>query len=253
MLLTERFSEYDKLAKKLASRGFAFYKEVLTGKEGYNIKATFKDTYQFPIKGLLMDKYPVALHDISKCVIKFSLMYNFTKNISDMYYFNGSYSSNANHLFIILNILGFDKMLFKQNFNWQEFYFKLLRTIRHELEHQVQYFREGGIPVHHYDTDKDAEIRKSKFFKSQDSVEHIIKTTGRLPKIQARYTTLLPSEVEAQLKSIYLISKKTKKSMHEVLVPVLLDYELPYWDVRYVIDVWEEYRKKHFSYMPPLD
>ena len=248
MLLTERVSVYDNLAKELAKVGFQNYKNKLFYGRGF-IQVPYEFYYKFPVKGMPTNH---NFKDLDS-KISFSIQRGRSFDTEYDYYFNGDYSSTTNNINIVLVPLNPNSSIFEKDFDWQEFYFHLLQTIRHELEHQVQYLRADGIPVHYYDTEKDADNRKYGLFRNQISRIYATDIIGRPPKIQALYTTQLASEVEAQLKSFYLIYKKNKRqSMNKLLIQALKRYDFDADDSAYVISEWEKYRKAYFPYMPSL-
>lgn len=256
MLLLERVNVYDVLAREMAGAALYKYKKILQDKDIVRLAANFRYHYEFPAKGV-STKWPQDIDKILECTAKFYIAYNMGQYPPEViYFFNGNYSKNLNFLSgeddyktrpdiqISLNVFNNDFSEFQGNFDWQAFYFELLQTIRHELEHQVQAMRAYGIPVHHFDFDADNELRVD-LPKSVDFV-------GKTIKNHALYTTVLASEVEAELKSYYLVYKKTKKSMYDLIVKALKQLDLDAEDIQYVIGEWERYRKKHFKYMPSL-
>ena len=140
----------------------------------------------------------------------------------------------------------------KSDFKWDLLYFKILRVVRHELEHQAQYLRLYGNKIEKYDTVANDIARKAFWDENYDSkaLNFSFKTAPAV-----HYSTELASEVEAELKAYYLLHKKTKKSFKKVIEDALL-FKLgdsAKKEIEYVLKKWEEYRKKHFKYMPSLE
>ena len=262
MLLTERFNVYDKLAKKLAKDSFAHYKSYLEDFEAVNDDAvtnlysysrkTFPIFYySFPVVGSNFEDD--ALESKLQCIIEMSPGLFSSEN---KYAFNGLYNPNADYfnkkhdtkiapdITVELHISDFEQFEY-YDFDWNKFYFELLHVIRHELEHQVQHLRKEGIPVAHFDFDRDELTRTTLGYQTDDAMSS-----------QAQYFAKLPSEVEAELKAHYFISKKTKEPLKTIVRKRLVDLgefmDFKKSDIDYIITKWEEYRKKYFKYMPSL-
>ena len=253
MLLQERVSAYDVLARQLANKGFRYYKKYLTSTK--DLLTFFTVRYVFPAAGVPKDwkgpKYHIENDNILKSRIRFNVFPIIRLPDGRLYSFNGTYIRDDGEISIKLIVENF-----KESFiaiDWQEFYYDLLGVIRHELEHQVQYYREHGIPVFKSDFEDDKSMRKNRYYSSSDKAHEIYSKFGKSDKTrQVLYYTELASEIEAELKNHYLISKKTKKPFRDVAKKWLNDLKLSSKQVDYVLEKWEEYRKKHFSYMPSL-
>ena len=266
MLLTERVTIYDVLARNIASAGFHKYKRILTAKDSIDLRATFRYYYEFPVKGIKDNNVYVTLDELLDSRVLFRIQYdNEPTRPGIVYFFYVHYYKDTKFIgtdtlhkenpdiTIILYLFDDDPINFKTNFDWQKFYFQLLQAVRHELEHQAQYLRSEGVPLHHFDFYKDEKMREDEEYLSQVNKDFVKDIIGKTPKNQALYATILASEVEAELKSFYLVYRKTKKkSMYNLLVPTLIDFGLDTNDINYVIGEWEKYRKKYFKYMPSL-
>ena len=281
MLLTERVNIYDKLAKALTKKGFDLYRDYIANNDNFNKTSDSAGIvrYIFPKKGVGSYKDVVNSDRILNCSIDFTIektspyikIFNaMRKRQSEEYIPTAGYKTHGSYIYPKNFLAGYEnekenpdiviklvvknfKEFHKEDFKWNKFYFDILHTVRHELEHQAQYLREAGIPIHHFDMPWDVTVRTSGSYKRGHEARELESHFGTVDKnSQILYNTVLSSEVEAELKAYYLLYKKTKKPLKDVIKTQLKKYDLDSGEINYVLDKWEQYRKWNFKYMPSL-
>lgn len=242
-LIQERVSPYDVLARKLTNKCLSIVKDYITGdleynEDNYNFLGgiSFEIAYRFPSRGL------------SKGI---DMLLDFHINPPDRKFRGPFYVSGAAEeeiLDIVLQIkdvskggifgsTDLDVSLLK------DIYYDLLHIIRHELEHQAQDHRSrsNSIPIQHYNQFSD------RLKRIRHSHQEAPGLKGRSKQI--RYNTELDSEIEAELKSYYLMSKKTGIPMEKLIKKFFNSIYVNNKDIGYVLDKWRKYAKEHFPYM----
>ena len=262
MLLLERFSEYDKLAKELTKVGFNWYKEELTtvlpnARKQSNISNLIE--YTFPKLGIRQSKeWTASIPHLQKSAIVFNwkLLRKDSPNLDIDHAFSASYvedpfvakvSKNKNSADIKVTVYCYNTRVefIEPGFDWNSFYQQLLRLIRHELEHQAQHLRRYGQRLHYYDEKENTEQRHRVF-----SISGFDTANERT----VFYFSKIVSEVEAELKSVWFMSKKAKKPFKDVVKSHLKSFSFLSDDDRnQILKNWEEYRKRYFPYMPSLE
>lgn len=239
-LILERVSVYDVLASKLNRKCFedikAHFDSILdyVDEEGFSLGTIFEYPFEFPRTGWGKKELPEKGFSVTLEISDYT-----GHATTNEYGFgvNGLAVNNGIQLDFVVNDLDY----FLDNVDWQEVYRDLLQIIRHELEHLAQFYREDGIPIHYYDADQDYEKRESSAYERQAHSlgfdKHVL------------YATELSSEIEAELKSMYFISKKTKEPVVAIATKKLKQMNISDRGIAYILKKWGEYAKKHFPYI----
>ena len=256
-LLIERYSQYDILTSKIIKDLFSFTKEKFqflnnVDENDENLKKDlfteqnlyFFKKYEFPKLGL-KDRKPTVQ-------IQFVISYNPNAAIKkDRVSWINKYGYailgeflpfvkrlDGGHIdlhFVVANFNHFQSVL-----NWQAVYFRLLTILRHEIEHVIQFTRSMALPVHHFDLEAEIINRKKEV--------EFLKTNKDANKV-VRYLTIFLSEIEAELKALYFISKKKKVSLSSEINDRLDSLNLNKKDQKIIKTAWRNYAKKYFPYL----